>query len=84
MNWVQGFDEAINKIMTSEFKKEKDMVVINGTLYKLSINIQESAVGDDEDEACNEVLYRLQKAGFDTKYVEIEVVDSEPNVEDLD
>ena len=60
------------------------MVVINGTVYKLSINIQESVIADDEDEACNEVLYRLNKAGFDTKYIEIEIVDSEPNVEDLD
>jgi hypothetical protein len=60
------------------------MVVINGTVYKLSINIQEGVIADDEDEACNEVLYRLKKAGFDTHCVEIEVVDSEPNVEDLD
>jgi len=60
------------------------MVVINGTVYKLSINIQEGVIADDEDGACNEVLYRLKKAGFNTKCVEIEVVDSEPNVEDLD
>jgi hypothetical protein len=53
-------------------------------VYKLSINIQESVIADDCDEACNEVLYRLNKAGFDPKYIEIEVVDSEPNVEDLD
>jgi hypothetical protein len=59
-------------------------VIINGMVYKLSINIQESVIADDCDEACNEVLYRLNKAGFDPKYIEIEVVDSEPNVEDLD
>ena len=70
--------------LLEQFIKEKNMVVINGTVYKLSINIQEGVIADDEDEACNEVLYRLKKAGFDTKYVEIEVVDSEPNVEDLD
>jgi EAL domain-containing protein (putative c-di-GMP-specific phosphodiesterase class I) len=60
------------------------MVVINGTVYKLSINIQEGVIADDEDEACNEVLYRLKKAGFDVRCVEIEIIDSEPNVEDLD
>jgi hypothetical protein len=60
------------------------MVVINGTVYKLSINIQESVIADDEDEACSEVLYRLNKAGFDMRGVEIEIVGSEPNVEDLD
>ena len=58
------------------------MVVINGTVYKLSINIQESIIGDSEDDAINEITYRLNKAGF--KDVEIEVYDSEPNVEDLD
>jgi hypothetical protein len=66
------------------FIKERNMVVINGTVYKLSINIQESVIADDEDEACSEVLYRLNKAGFDMRGVEIEIVDSEPNVEDLD
>ena len=60
------------------------MVVINGTVYKLSINIQESVIADEEDWACNDVLYRLKQAGFDTRDIEIEVVDSEPNVEDLD
>lgn len=60
------------------------MVVINGMVYKLSINIQESVIADEEDWACNDVLYRLKKAGFDVHSVEIEVVDSEPNVEDLD
>jgi hypothetical protein len=60
------------------------MVVINGTVYKLSINIQESVIADDEDEACSEVLYRLKQAGFGVRNIEIEVVDSEPNVEDLD
>ena len=60
------------------------MVVVNGTVYKLSINIQESVIADDEDEACNDVLYRLKRAGFDVHSIEIEVVDSEPNVEDLD
>jgi hypothetical protein len=30
------------------------------------------------------VLYRLNKAGFDVRCVEIEIIDSEPNVEDLD
>lgn len=58
------------------------MVVINGTVYKLSINIQESVIGDCEDDAINEITSRLNKAGF--KDVEIEVYDSEPNVEDLD
>jgi hypothetical protein len=66
------------------FIKERNMVVINGTVYKLSINIQENVIADDEDEACNEVLYRLNKAGFDVRCVEIEIIDSEPNVEDLD
>jgi hypothetical protein len=58
------------------------MVIINGTVYKLSINIQESVIGDCEDDAINEITDRLRKAGF--KEVEIEVYDSEPNIEDLD
>jgi ABC-type uncharacterized transport system substrate-binding protein len=58
------------------------MVVINGTIYKLSINIQESVIGDCEDDAINEITDRLRKAGF--KEVEIEVYDSELNIEDLD
>ena len=62
--------------------KEKKMVIINGTVYKLSINIQESVIGDCEDDAINKITDRLRKAGF--KEVEIEVYDSEPNIEDLD
>jgi ABC-type uncharacterized transport system substrate-binding protein len=58
------------------------MVVINGSVYKLSINIQESVIDDCEDDAINEINDRLRKAGF--KEVEIEVYDSEPNIEDLD
>jgi ABC-type uncharacterized transport system substrate-binding protein len=58
------------------------MVIINGTVYKLSINIQESVIGDCEDDAINEITDRLRKVGF--KEVEIEVYDSEPNIEDLD
>jgi hypothetical protein len=77
---VSCYTDTLKKL----FIKEKNMVVINGTVYKLSINIPEGVIADDEDEACNEVLYRLKKAGFDTKYIEIEIIDSEPNVEDLD